>query len=302
MEDKNSIHISVASNNSYAVFMAVLLKSIIYNHHSDEKIVFYILNDNISIRNQSRINSLILKSPEIEIIWMNAIDVFPIGMKFPVDNSVFPHTTYLKLFAPYKITHKVKKIIHFDVDMIVRKDVSELWNIDLNGHIIAASLDIGKTLGFEWDGLPNYTQLCFPSDAKYFNSGLMIIDTAKWREYDVPKKVFKVIEENINNINYADQDGLNNIFAHKWLEIDPLWNWCANNFHSNAKNVHFLDIKPIFKTYKSDENFKKEFFKYLDMTPWKGISLKSDYVRLFHNASIKIKKQLLKLKLFNARV
>ena len=300
MTNKETIHISVASNDNYVVLMAALIKSIIYNHHTEERIIFYVLNDKISKRNQVKINSLNLKSPEIEIKWFNADEILPLGMKFPIDNTAFPFTTFLRLFAPYIVPRDVQKIIYFDVDMIVRGDVSELWNFDLKGHTLAAVQDIGKVAGCEWGGIPNYKQLGIPSDAKYFNSGLLIIDTMLWRENEVPKKVFDVMVENMKFVNFADQYGLNIVYSQKWLEIDPLWNWFANEYHPNPKCIHYLDIKPIFKSYNSDESFKDEFFKYLDMTPWKGISLQSDYVRLLRKIFIKTKKKFLKWNLLNA--
>nr|MBC7613749.1 glycosyltransferase family 8 protein [Pseudopedobacter sp.] len=295
MTKKDIIHVAFASNNNYAVLLATLIKSIIYNHHTDENIVFYILNDKISQLNQDKINSLISKSPEVKIQWNSAKELLPEGMKFPVDNSAFPFTAFLRLFAPYILDKDVKKLIYFDVDMVVLKDVSELWNIDLEGHTLAAVIDVGKTADCSWGGIPNYKELGIPGSAKYFNSGLMIIDVEKWKEDEIPEKVFRAMEDNINYVNFADQYGLNVVFAEKWLEIDPLWNWFAHNYHPNPKNIHFLDIKPIFKSYRSDESFKREFFKYLDLTPWKGMKLKSDYLRLFRKGIIKIKKTMIKV-------
>lgn len=291
MLSKDTIHISVASNNGYAVLMAALIKSIIYNHHTDEQIVFYVLNDGISKANREKINSLISNSPEVKINWLSSVNVVPKGTKFPVDNSAFPFTAFLRLFAPFVIEKEVKKLIYFDVDMIVKKDVSELWNIDLQGFTMAAVLDVCKTADCSWGGIKNYKELGIPGEAKYFNSGLMIIDVKKWREENIQDQVFNAMENNINYVNYADQYGLNVVFAEKWLEIDPLWNWFAHNYHPNPKNIHFLDIKPIFKSYRSDETFRKEFFKYLDMTPWKGMSLRGDYQRLLKKLLTKINKK-----------
>jgi lipopolysaccharide biosynthesis glycosyltransferase len=294
MTKKDTIHIAFASNDNYVVLLAALIKSIIYNHHTDENIVFYILDDKISLLNKDKINSLISKSPEVKIEWKSVKELLPDGIKFPVDNSSFPFTAFLRLFAPYILDKKVGKLIYFDVDMIVLRDVSELWNIDLNGHPIAAVMDVSKTADCNWGGIPNFKALGIPGSAKYFNSGLMIIDVEKWRVDEIPKKVFKTMEDNIQFVNFADQYGLNVVFAEKWLELDPLWNWYAHNYHPNPKNIHFLDIKPIFKSYRSEEIFKQEFFKYLDLTPWKGMKLKSDYVRLFQKGLIKIKKKMIK--------
>lgn len=289
---KDKIHIALASNNGYVVLLAALIKSIDYNHKGDKEIVFHILNDKISSKNQNKVNASIINSPKIKLRWIDAENVFPKGIKFPADNSAFPKTAYLRLFAPYILDKEVKKLLYFDVDMIVKNDVSELWNIDLKGYTMAAVLDVGKTVGCAWGGIPNYKELGLPADAKYFNSGLMIIDCEKWRHESIPQKVFKAMDDYIEYVNYADQYGLNVVFAQNWLEIEPMWNWFANNYHPKPKCIHFLDIKPFFKSYQSDEQFRKEFFKYLDMTPWKGMPLKSDFFRLLHKAVIKFKKKL----------
>lgn len=292
---KQSIHIAVASNNGYAVLIAALFKSVIVNHKTSENLVFYILDDQISSINKSKINNLTNQHDNVEINWINVNEVLPAGMKFPIDNTAFPFTAFFRLFAPYVLSDHVTKLIYFDVDMIVRKDVSDLWNFDLENYTVAAVTDVCETVGCEWGGIPNYKQLGIPSGAKYFNSGLLLINPKLWRENNIPQKVFNAINDNSKYVNFPDQYGLNVVFAQNWKEINPLWNWYANNPHPDPYNIHFLDIKPVYKSYRSDEDFKKEFFKYLDMTPFKGIKLRSDYERLLRKGFTKIKKKLLKL-------
>lgn len=299
MTKKDTIHIALASINNYAVVLAALIKSIIYNHHTDENIVFYIINDKISPSNKDKINSLINKSPEVQIVWTNAKELILKGMNYPIDNFSLLFTNFSRLFVPYIIDKDIEKLIIFDVNMIVLKDVSELWNIDLNGYSFAAVIEEGETVDYARGGIQNYKELRVVGGAKYFNSGLMIIDVKKWRDDEIPKKVFKVIEENIKLVNCSDQYRLNIVFGEKWLPIDPLWNWFANHYHPNPKNIHFVDIKPIFKSYRSEELFKQEFFKYLDLTPWKGMKLKSDYLRSYQQAIIKIKKKIYKFLSFS---
>lgn len=295
MITKQSIHIAVASNNGYAVLIAALFKSVIVNHKTSENLVFYILDDQISSINKSKINNLTNQHDNVEINWINVNEVLPAGMKFPIDNTAFPFTAFFRLFAPYVLSDHVTKLIYFDVDMIVRKDVSDLWNFDLENYTVAAVTDVCETVGCEWGGIPNYKQLGIPSGAKYFNSGLLLINPKLWRENNIPQKVFNAINDNSKYVNFPDQYGLNVVFAQNWKEINPLWNWYANNPHPDPYNIHFLDIKPVYKSYRSDEDFKKEFFKYLDMTPFKGIKLRSDYERLLRKGFTKIKKKLLKL-------
>lgn len=286
------ISIALASNNSYAVLMATLIKSILYNHRTAEPISFYLLNDHISKSNQEKINSLVADSEKSQLIWKNADEVFPKDVRFPMDDSAFPSTAYLRLFAPFVVPKEVKKLIYFDVDMIVQADVSELWNIDMQGYAMAAVLDVGKIAGCKWGGIPNYKALGIDEDAPYFNSGMMLIDCEQWVAQDIPNQVFTAMRENIAHVNYADQYGLNVVFTGKWLQVNPMWNWFANIYHPNPKCIHYLDIKPIFKSYNSDPVLQKEFFKYLEMTPWRGMPLKSDISRLIRKAIIKLKKRI----------
>ena len=290
---KETIHISVASNNNYVALTAALIKSIICNHLSNELLIFYVINDKISKRNKDKITTL--SSGDVQIKWIDPDKILPEKIDYPLDNSSYPSTAFLRLLAPYIMAQDVEKLIYLDVDMIVLGDVSELWHLDLKGYPIAAVIDLVKIVSCPWGGITNYKQLGIPAETRYFNSGLMVIDVQQWRENQTPKKVFKVMEDNLKFVNYADQYGLNVIFAQNWLEIDPLWNWYAHNYHPNPKIIHFLDIKPIFKSYRYEKEFQKEFFKYLNMTPWIHAPLKSDFVRIFYKAYIKIKKRLMKV-------
>jgi lipopolysaccharide biosynthesis glycosyltransferase len=293
MYPKEIIHISVASNNNYAVLTAALIKSVICNHLSGELLVFYIISDKISKINKTKINTL--SSAEIQIKWIEADKILPEKVHFPLDNSSYPSTTFLRLLSPYVLSEDVKRLIYLDVDMIVLGDVSELWNLDLKGYPIAAVVDIVKVVSCSWGGIANYKQLGLAPETRYFNAGLMVIDVKQWIDNEIPKKVLKLMNENLEFVTCADQYGLNVIFAQKWLEIDPLWNWFAHNYHPNPKNIHFLEIKPIFKSYKYDKSFQKEFFKYLNMTPWIDMPLKGDYLRLFNKAYTKIRKKVMKV-------
>lgn len=286
------ISIALASNNNYAVLMAALIKSIIVNHHSGEEITFYLLNDKISKSSQAKINSLVVGFPKIYLIWKTSKEVFPSDFKLPVDGSAFPEATYLRLYAPYIVAKGVKKLIYFDVDMIVTTDVSELWNTDLKGCTIAAVQDVGRIAGCKWGGIPNYKALGIDENALYANTGMMIIDCEKWILEDIPSQVLKAMRENIEHVNYADQYGLNVVFSGKWLPVDPMWNWFANNYHPKPKCIHYLDVKPIFTSYNSDKVLREEFFKYLEMTPWRGMSLRSGFGRLAKKAIVKIQKKV----------
>ena len=184
---------------------------------------------------------------------------------------------------------EVEKLIYLDVDTIVQDDISNLWNNPLGNYTIAAIQDVGKTVDCEWGGIPNYKELGLTNDTKYFNAGVLVINTIKWKEDNISKKIIDTLTKYKKHVRLVDQYGFNVVFANKWLELDAKWNWFAFKESINPSIIHFLDIKPIFKTYNSQEIYKDEFFKYLSMTPWNKFKPISGNHRLIRKIFNKIK-------------
>ena len=293
MENLEAITIVVATDDFYAVLLAALIKSIELNHKTEERINLHIIDDGISLHNIERISKT-ASNDLFTIYWHKTAEVLPDGINLPNDNSAFPITTYLRLFAPYLIPIEAKKMIYLDVDMIMLQDISTLWNTELEDKMFGAVVDLCKTVGSTWGGIPNYKSLGLDPNAKYFNAGLMLINPVRWREADISNKVIKAIHDNINSVNFADQYGLNVVLINRWLELDCRWNAFSVSNCEDPFLIHFLDIKPIFKSYNANPGYYDQFHFYLEQTPYKGFKLLGDYRRLYRKALIKAGKKLKK--------
>jgi lipopolysaccharide biosynthesis glycosyltransferase len=287
-----NISIVVASDNHYAIHIAALLKSIDLNHKTAEHIDFYIIDDGITASTRKKIAEIPDPS-KITLKWFKSKDIIPADIKIPVDKSAFPLTVYLRIFSPYVIDQDADKLIYLDVDTIVQDDISKLWNMPLGNHIIGAIQDVGKTMDCQWGGVPNYKELGFEATTKYFNSGVLLIDPKKWRAGKISNEVITTLSKYKEHVKLADQYGMNVVFGNKWLELDPKWNWFAFKEDEKPSLVHFLDIKPLFKSYNSNEVYKKEFFRYLSMTPWKNFKPISGRKRQIRKVLNKVKKMFL---------
>jgi lipopolysaccharide biosynthesis glycosyltransferase len=290
----NKISIIVASDNHYAILIVALLKSIDENHKSGEHIDFHIIDDGIFLNFRKKLESIV-DSSRVTIKWFKSKDIIPEGIVIPVDNSAFPLTAYMRVFSPYVVDADVEKLIYLDVDTIVQGDISKLWYTDLGDYTVAAAQDVGMTVDCKWGGIANYKELGLTADTKYFNSGVLVINPKKWHAENISKDVIEALSKYKEHVQLADQYGLNVVLANRWLQLDPKWNWFAFKENENPQLVHFLDIKPIFKSYNSKEVYKEEFYRYLSMTPWKNfkpISGSQRHIRKIYN---KIKKVFLKL-------
>ena len=291
---EGSISIVAASDNHYAILLAALIKSVEVNHKTPEKIDFYIIDDGISQKNKEKIQASV-NPAVITLHWNPSKNVIPENVKIPVDHTAFPLTTYLRLFGPYVVPAHVKKILYLDVDMIVQKDISELYKTDIGDYLFAAVQDVCKVVSCDWGGVPNWKELGMNAESKYFNAGLLLVNTEKWRSLNITTKVLQAMYDNMKHVNFADQYGLNVALVDQWMELDPKWNWFANDPCDDPYLIHFLDIKPTFTSYRSQPGFKTEFYKYLEQTQWKGHKPVSGYNRLFRKAVNKVKKRISKI-------
>jgi len=295
MEAIQPIVIVVACDNHYMPLLAALMKSIEENHKTEERIHFFILDDGIFDRSKRKLIESV-SSDLFTIHWVEKDKVIPAGMSIPYDNSSYPLIIHMRMFIPYFIPKEYEKVIYMDVDMIVNDDISKLWNTDLEEFTIAAVIDVRIQRFGTHNAIKNYTQLGFDAETKYFNTGLILMNTRKWRENDLTPKVFQCIEENRKYANYPDQYGLNVVFANQWLQLDTKWSWSAAEWNPDASLIHFIWRKPIYKTYMFDKRYQEMFFNYLELTKWKGFVPITEFKRLVKKFMNKLLKLPLLLK------
>lgn len=294
MEANNSpINIVTVCNNNYTVLLAALLKSLEMNHVSGESIHLYIVNDGIENLNRQKIENS--TGGDIEIKWIEIADVYPKNISLPLDSSTFPLNVYVRLFIADFLPPHTSKAIYLDVDMIVKKDISSLWNTNLGDHYIAGVPDLSEKLSSEWAGILNYRELGLNGDAKYYNSGLLLMNLERWRQTDLSVRILNCIHENKQFANFPDQYGLNVIFADQWLELDKRWNTYAPSHESEPYIIHFIGRKPIYSTYENNPLYKQEFLYYLRLTGFSDFSELKEYNRMFHKLYYKLNKRFIAL-------
>jgi lipopolysaccharide biosynthesis glycosyltransferase len=279
--------IVVACDNHYIILLAALIKSIEANLAVDKKIAIFIIADNVNNTNRQKLQQSI-NTATTTLVWKEMASVIPEGMKLPLDRSSYPLNIYMRLFIPYFIPEEIETVLYLDVDMIVQKDISTLFNINLSKHVVAAVLD-PRIITFDnsWGGVLNYQELGLPGTTRYFNTGLLVMNTKLWRAESVTEKIINCIEQHKKFANYPDQYGLNVVLANKWLELDPLWNHFSTIETSESPFlIHFVERKPIYKAYNYSETFKQIFYSYLKQTAWKNfkpIGESSRYIKKLKN-------------------
>ncbi len=274
---------------------AALLQSIQHNHNSSENITYYIVDDNLTSSIRKKIEFGI-RSNKMAIKWLKIKEVLYNRINLNDDKSLFPINVYARLFAPFFFPDNIFKAIYLDVDMVCCADVSDLWKIDIRGRPVAGVVDRAGTFDSKWAGIRNYKELGFDGNTEYFNSGMFVMNIPAWKKMDATHRIIKIIEENKEFASFPINYGMNVFFALQWYKLDKRWNTFATDDEEDPFIIHFVNRKPIYKSYRFNEAYQNIFYKYLDMTAWKGFKPIGEWRRLAKKVYVVMEK---KVKTFN---
>ena len=140
----------------------------------------------------------------------------PVGNEFDNAFEIRGITTpaYYRLLIP-EIIPEYDKIIYSDVDVIFRRDLSDLYSIDLTGVYMAATYDVGMNLGK--DGVAHINSTKGLVLGKYIQSGFIMLNSSKLKNDGL---VIRFKEEAKKQYKFQDQDILN-VVCGKNLKVLP---------------------------------------------------------------------------------
>lgn len=270
MYTAHPITIVQVNDEHFMPMAAALLKSIQVNHRSGEPIEVYMVSDGISKSSKKKLEKSVVRDG-FSIIWKDISEAIPADVKLPIDKTTFPITVYARYFMAHYLPKDRERALFLDSDMIVRKEISQLWHTDLGEHIAAMVQDPRiVTFDNDWGGVKNYQELGLDGQLPYFNAGLYLVDLKKWEAEHIGRKILNCVHENINYANYPDQYAANIILQGKWHHLESGWNHFASEENPDPNLIHFISRKPMYASYEYSKVYQEEFYKYLRMTEWRN--------------------------------
>jgi UDP-D-galactose:(glucosyl)LPS alpha-1,3-D-galactosyltransferase len=132
---------------------------------------------------------------------------------------------YLRLGLVEALPDHVERLLYLDCDTLVTGSLSPLVSVDLVNAPLAAVRDAFTRRVVDRGGLPGW-QGYPPMSGQdpYFNSGVLLIDTASWRRLDVSDRALGYLLDNAGKLRYPDQDALNVACAGQWTRLPSRWN------------------------------------------------------------------------------
>jgi lipopolysaccharide biosynthesis glycosyltransferase len=172
------------------------------------------------------------------------------------DLSLFPTSghitkaTYFRLLISDLLPKYINKVIYLDVDILVQKSLSSLYEIDLQKHALAAALDEDYIGNSKRLGLNN---------KYYFNAGVLLINLSFWRKYNVFENATKLMSDSNFEILWHDQDILNVLLNDYVFHLDQMWNYQLVMIKKN-NYFKYLYIRPYIIHFTGSGQYSKPWF------------------------------------------
>ena len=239
--------IVLAANYAYVEQVMTTIKSICYHNRS---IRFYLINSDFPNEWLKQLNKHLEKF-DSEII--NCRVTSEQISRYKTDIS---YTVFLRYFVADFV--KEDKALYLDCDLVVTKNLDDLFATDLQDYPLAAIRDFGGRAYF---------------GREIFNAGVLLIHNALWKQENMTQKLIDLTNEWHDKVDQADQSILNMLFENKWLELD---------FDYNHIVIHkqFTDYRlPVGQNYPAIIHYLSH------RKPWKDLAAQTyrDVWWYYHN-------------------
>jgi len=221
------VDIVFGADRKFLVPLAVSLRSL---HERSPGNTAWVLNVDL---NGDDVERLRRSAPSLSIHDVKIAADFAQQAQLP---GYLPRSALFRLLTPHVLPDSVQRAMYLDSDTIARESIESVVASELGNSCVAAVRD--PVVG--WIGAPHrlpWREVGLAPDVPYFNSGVMVIDTSRWRELDVTSRAVALMER--FRFPYGDQCALNFVLHGEWRQLPLRWN-CIGQHISGASHAAVL--------------------------------------------------------------
>lgn len=250
-------------NGDYSVWVGVVMQSVI--EHTGAPICFHILHDD-TLNDQNREKLVQVATQNGNRIQFHYLgDAFGESLKEKMGR--FTIGTMFRVMLP-ELLPDISKIIYLDADLLVNRDIKELWDTDIQNYCLAAVPDYSTVNGLE---TPYPVAKQEVPASHYFNSGVLYMNLDRIRaKGSMHEKVLNYLEEN-PDVRLFDQDALNAVYGGETFLVDGSWNTFTHLIQYTPgkplenKLYHFAASTLILYTMSEID---RAYYETICRTPW----------------------------------
>jgi lipopolysaccharide biosynthesis glycosyltransferase len=238
------VFLALTSNESYIPGLYCAVASALSHVDVAREVHLKVLDGGISRASRDALSGLI-----------DRIDR-PVRLEFvTVDESVFrgatlgpgeSHMTYCRILLPHLLN--VSRLIYLDSDVLVFRDLSQLFDVELSRGKVLAAVPDSETLSLADDAPTIADAINLPREGAYFNCGVMLMNLDELRK----QRFFERAVEFLNRksaYRFWDQSAINFLLHGQIDELPEYWNRASWRFDAQQNNdlncvLHYTTSAP----------------------------------------------------------
>ena len=236
--------LAFASNERYFPGLYCAVASALSHLDAARKVDVKVLDGGISTTSKDRLERL--------------VDRFgnQVRLKFvPVDESVFrgatlgpgeSHMTYCRILLPHLLD--VPRLIYLDCDVLVFRDLSQLFDLELSPGKVLAAVPDSETLSLAEDCPTIADAMGLPAEGAYFNCGVMLMNLDELRKQHFFERAVEFFNRK-SAYRFWDQSAINFLLYGQIDALPEYWNRASWRFDAQQNNdldcvLHYTTSAP----------------------------------------------------------
>jgi lipopolysaccharide biosynthesis glycosyltransferase len=202
---QKSIAVACGADANYAMQLTVTLFSLLSNLRPGVDAQVHVLDGGIGEADKAKISRILSKTPPKTTVSFLTVDLAQFSGFYT--DTVLSSAAYMRLLLP-ELLPDLDSILYLDSDIVVRADVSPLFDEPLEDAVVLAVPD---TYGLIREG-----------GRVFFNSGVLLMNLAAIRREGLVRPMLQYL---LGHPKSADQESLNTVLADRWRALDYVWNF-----------------------------------------------------------------------------
>jgi lipopolysaccharide biosynthesis glycosyltransferase len=157
------------------------------------------------------------------------------------------HMTYCRILLPHLLG--VPRLIYLDCDVLVFRDLSQLFDFKLSTGKFVAAVPDSETLSLADDSLVLARAMELSAQDRYFNAGVMLMDLDGLRKQDFFQRAVELLNGWTRHYRFWDQSAINFLLHGQIDTLPEYWNRAAWRFDAQEDNeldcvLHYTTCAP----------------------------------------------------------
>ena len=207
------------SDSRGAALLSVAVYSLLRNNAPGRRISLFVAHDRAFAETGciERIRAIVGRFPDAEVMFLDYATIAarygelfqPILWAFPLCDKLLPADI-------------TGNIVYIDIDMMIRKDLGELFDLDLaSGGFVAAAVNESRREHRRY-----LIESGWPESAGYsFNNATTVLDLDAFRRERMSDRMIDWYRQHARVAINLDQDAQNVIYGDRTLRLPPKWNY-----------------------------------------------------------------------------